>query len=225
MNVLAVVTRKGGSGKTTLAAHLAVEADRAGAGPVGLIDTDPQGSLREWWAARADQSPLFMRSTPSRLNDAIVEFRKRNVRLVVIDTQPSSSKAMARAVKQSDLVLVPVRPSPHDIRLMGATVDVVEPLGKPLVFVLNAATRGARLTSQAVTFLSQHGPLAPTIIHNRVSFASSMIDGRTAMEVSGAMAASDEIARLWDYLDARLDGRIYRPRTPAISRASPDPRG
>ena len=67
MYVLAVASQKGGSGKTTLAGHLAVQADRVGAGPVALVDTDPQGSLAEWWNARTAETPLFARTGADRL--------------------------------------------------------------------------------------------------------------------------------------------------------------
>ncbi|HYC14067.1 MAG TPA: ParA family protein, partial [Stellaceae bacterium] len=67
MHVIAVASQKGGSGKTTLAGHLAVAADRAGAGPVALVDTDPQGSLAEWWNARVAETPLFARTAAERL--------------------------------------------------------------------------------------------------------------------------------------------------------------
>ena len=211
MRVLAIVTRKGGSGKTTLAAHLAVQAARAGAGPVGLIDADPQGSLADWWAARAEPGGLFLRGALTRLKGRLETLRRRGARLAVVDTPPASGKALAPLVRQADLVLIPVRPSPHDIRRLTATLAAIEPLGTPLVFVINAATRGTQLSAQAVTLISQYGPLAPAIVHNRVAFVSSMIDGRTAMELSGTAAASGEIARLWDYLDARLVGRAYRP--------------
>ena len=103
------------------------------------------------------------------------------------------------------MVLIPTRPSPHDLRAVAATVTMVEESGKPLVFVLNAATPRARITNEAIVALSQHGPLAPSIVHQRVDFASSMIDGRTVMEVSNTSLAISEIECLWKYLAIRMD--------------------
>ena len=206
MYVIAVASQKGGSGKTTLAGHLAVQADRSGAGPVALVDTDPQGSLAEWWNARTAETPLFARTGADRLTDDIARMDSLGIKLLVIDTPPAIAATISEVVRASDLVVVPARPSPHDLRAAGATVELVERLGKPLVFVVNAATPRARITSEAVMALSQHGTLAPTIIHQRTSFAASMIDGRTVMEVPDEVRAASEIAMLWEYLNRRLHG-------------------
>ena len=80
-------------------------------------------------------------------------------------------------------MIVPTRPSPHDLRAVGATVDIAERHGKPLIFVINAATARARITGESAVALSQHGMVAPVTIHHRVDFAASMIDGRTVGEV------------------------------------------
>ncbi|HEX9488713.1 MAG TPA: hypothetical protein VF930_00425, partial [Stellaceae bacterium] len=79
-----------------------------------------------------------------------------------------------------------------------------ERVGKPLVFVINAATPRARITSEAVMALSQHGTLAPVIVHHRTGFAAAMIDGRTVMEVPGEARSAEEIVLLWEYLGKRL---------------------
>jgi chromosome partitioning protein len=83
-------------------------------------------------------------------------------------------------------------------------VELVERLGKPLVFVVNAASPRARITSEAVIALSQHGTLAPSILHNRTDFAASMIDGRTVMEVDDSSRSCAEVEQLWNYLRGRL---------------------
>jgi len=206
MKVIAVASQKGGSGKTTLAGHLAVQAERAGAGPVALVDTDPQGSLAEWWNVRQAETPAFVATSVGRLGEDIRRLRALGMRLLVIDTPPAIATTIAEVVGCADLVVVPARPSPHDLRAAGATVELVERLGKPLVFVINAAQPRARITSEAVIALSQHGTLAPSIVHNRTDFAASMIDGRTVMEIPGAARSADEIAMLWQYLDGRLSG-------------------
>ena len=206
MKVIAVASQKGGSGKTTLAGHLAVQAERAGAGPVALVDTDPQGSLAEWWNVRQVETPAFVATSVGRLGEDIRRLRALGMRLLVIDTPPAIAATIAEVVSVADLVVVPARPSPHDLRAAGATVELVERLGKPLVFVINAAQPRARITSEAVIALSQHGTLAPSIVHNRTDFAASMIDGRTVMEIPGAARSADEIAMLWQYLDGRLSG-------------------
>jgi chromosome partitioning protein len=205
MQVLAIASRKGGSGKTTLTGHLAVEAERQGIGPVAIMDIDPQGSLADWWNERQADTPSFVNTTLETLEHDIDQLRESGVRLLVIDTPPAITRAIRDVIRVSDMVLIPTRPSPHDLRAVAATVAMVEESGKPLVFVLNAATPRARITNEAIVALSQHGPLAPSIVHQRVDFASSMIDGRTVMEASTSGLAIAEIECLWKYLAIRLD--------------------
>lgn len=204
MKIIAFASQKGGAGKTTLATHLAVQAERAGAGPVGVIDTDPQGTLAAWRAARRAPAPRFARATPQRLVKEIAAMRDAGVKLLVVDTPPAIGSIIARVVAMADLVVVPSRPSPNDLLAIGATVEITEGLGKPLVFVINGATPRARITADAATALSQHGPVASTTMHQRIAFASSMIDGRAVMEIPGAVRAADEVIQLWSYLSKRL---------------------
>jgi len=214
MQVVAFSSQKGGSGKTTLAGHMAVEAERAGDGPVALVDTDPQGSLADWWNEREAETPLFAHTTIARLKDDLERMRSMGIKLVVIDTPPAITATIAEVIRVSDLVVVPTRPSPHDLRAVGVTVELVERLGRPLVFVVNAASPRARITSEAVIALSQHGTLAPAILHNRTDFAASMIDGRTVMEVDESSNSCKEVAQLWQYLRGRLKN-LERAQTQA----------
>ena len=204
MQVVAFASQKGGSGKTTLAGHMAVQAERAGDGPVALVDTDPQGSLADWWNEREAETPLFAHTSIARLGDDLERMRGMGIKLVVIDTPPAITATIAEVIRLCDLVVVPTRPSPHDLRAVGVTVELVERLGKPLVFVVNAASPRARITSEAVIALSQHGTLAPSILHNRTDFAASMIDGRTVMEVDESSRSCVEVEQLWNYLRGRL---------------------
>ncbi len=223
MKVLAIASRKGGSGKTTLAGHLAVEAERQGGGPVALIDVDPQGSLADWWNARSAETPHFVQTTIPRLAEDVAQLRDLGIKTLVIDTPPALTATISEVVKVADLVVIPTRPSPHDLRSVGATVELVEHLGKPLMFVVNAATARARITGEAITLLSRHGTLAPGVVHQRVDFAGSMIDGRTVMELSDKSRSSEEIADLWDYIESRLEGRPRRPALPKTPRGKRSP--
>jgi chromosome partitioning protein len=195
-------------------------------GPVAVMDIDPQGSLADWWNVRAQATPLFAQATLPTLAADVARLAGSGVQFLVIDTPPAITGTIESVIGVADLVLVPTRPSPHDLRSLGATVDLVERVGKPLVFVLNGATPRARITSEAAEALAAHGPLAPTIIHQRVDFAASMIDGRTVVEVAGAERAAEEIEGLWRYLRLRL--RLFgglRSFDQPMGRALPSPSG
>ena len=121
MHVLAFASQKGGSGKTTLAGHVAVQAERAGAGPVALIDTDPQASLADWWNERAAETPLFAQTVITQIDQDLDKMRAAGVELLVIDTPPAITSMIKTVVQVADLVVIPTRPSPHDLRAAGAT--------------------------------------------------------------------------------------------------------
>jgi chromosome partitioning protein len=204
MHVLVMASQKGGSGKTTLSGHLAVEADKANIGPVALIDTDPQGSLSHWWNAREATSPHFAKVHLMQLGEALEELRRTGIKLAVVDTPPAITDSISQVVAHADLVVIPTRPSPHDLRSVGATVDIAERHGKPLVFVMNGATARARITGETAVALSQHGTVAPITLHHRVDFAASMVDGRSVGEVMPKSQSAKEVRDLWTYLQDRL---------------------
>jgi chromosome partitioning protein len=210
MRVLAMASQKGGSGKTTLSGHLAVQAQLAGAGPVVLIDIDPQGSLSDWWNERQSEYPAFAQTTVARLAADLEVLRQQGFRLAMIDTPPAITMAIQSVIAVAELIVIPTRPSPHDLRAVGATVDLCERAGKPLLFVVNGATPKAKITSEAAVALSQHGTVAPITIHHRTDFAASMIDGRTVMEVDGNGKSSHEIQALWSYISDRLEKNFRR---------------
>ena len=204
MRVIVFASQKGGAGKTTLCGQLAVQAELAGEGPVTLIDTDPQGSLAEWWNARTVDTPLFVKTQFVRLAEDLKTLRGQGIKLVFVDTPPAVTDTIREVVGHSDLVVIPTRPSPHDLRAVGATVDIIEDQKKPLIFAVNATTSRARITSEAAIALSQHGTVAPVTVHQRVDFATSMIDGRTVMEIDGGSRSAAEITGLWEYVSTRL---------------------
>jgi chromosome partitioning protein len=204
MHVVALCSQKGGSGKTTLAGHLAVQAGLAGMGPVALVDTDPQGSLAAWWNARPLDTPAFAATTLAQLPADIERLRLEGCKLVLIDTPPAINMAIQRVINVAELVVIPTRPSPHDLRAVAGTVDMAERAQCRLVFVLNAVNLRAKITSDAVVALSQHGTVAPVFVQQRTDFATSMIDGRTVCELEPGGRSAEEIVRLWEYLAAQL---------------------
>jgi chromosome partitioning protein len=229
MRVLALASQKGGSGKTTLSGHLAVQAQLAGAGPVVLIDIDPQGSLADWWNERDAEMPAFAQTTVARLAADLEVLRQQGFKLAIIDTPPAITMAIQSVIQVAELIVIPTRPSPHDLRAVGATVDLCERSGKPLLFVVNAATPKARITHEAAIALSQHGTVAPITVHHRTDFAASMIDGRTVMEVDPKGRSAREVVDLWSYIWDRLEKNfrrtVFAAPAPGLPVMTPRPAG
>jgi chromosome partitioning protein len=221
MRVLALASQKGGSGKTTLSGHLAVQAQRSGAGPVAMIDLDPQGSLTDWWNEREAELPALAQTSVARLAADLELLRQQGFKLVVIDTPPAITPAILTVIQVAELIVIPTRPSPHDLRAVGATVELCERAHKPLLFVVNAATANARITAEAALALSQHGTVAPIMLHHRTDFAGSMIDGRTVMEVDAGSKSAAEVESLWAYVSDRLEKNFRRTVFAAPAAAAP----
>jgi chromosome partitioning protein len=208
MFIIAVASQKGGAGKTTIAAHLAVRAGLAGHGPVVLIDTDPQGSLAEWWHARHDDTPALAVAKPEQLGASLAELRSYGTAVAVIDTPPALTGAIEQVIAMADLIIVPVRPSPHDLRAAAGTVEMARRAGKPFMFVVNGAAPRAGITAQAIAALSEHGRVAPVVLYQRTEYAASMIDGRTVTEAAAAGRSAQEIAELWQCVWAQVGMRV-----------------
>ena len=204
MRTLVIASQKGGVGKTTIAGHLAVMAESRGAGPVALIDTDPQGSLSSWWNERKAETPVIATVEISSLANHLMQLEKAGVKLAIIDTPPAVTETIRSVLAVADVVLIPTRPSPHDLRAVGSTVELVESAGKRMVFVINGAAQRARITGEAAIALSQHGTVAPVTLYQRTDFAASMIDGRTAQEIDAVSRSANEINDLWIYVSTQL---------------------
>lgn len=207
MRIIALASRKGGSGKTTIAAHLAVQAGRTGAGPAVLVDTDPQGSLGDWWRERKNDTPALATVKLDELDANLAELRSYGTAVAIIDTPPALATSIDRVIRVSDLILVPARPSPHDLRAITATVELASRAGKPFHFVINGAAPRANITAEAAAALSEHGRVAPVILYQRTDYAASMIDGRTVMEMASSSRSAAEVAELWKYVHAQLRKR------------------
>ncbi len=210
MRVMALASQKGGSGKTTLSGHLAVQAQRVGAGPVVLLDIDPQGSLSDWWHERTGDLPAFAQTNVGRLAADLQILRNQGFRLAIIDTPPAITLAIQTVIQLAELIVIPARPSPHDLRAVGATVDLCERAGKPLLFVINGATPNARITSETAIALSHHGTVAPVTLHQRTDYASAMIDGQTVIEIDPAGRSATEVGALWRYISDRMETNFRR---------------
>lgn len=202
MKTILVAAQKGGAGKTTLSRNLAVAAAASGQ-KVLCVDLDPQGSLRGWWQARQDENPGMLEADPAP--DALgrtLQAAARMFDLSIIDTPPAAPAWLADALGSADLVLIPVRPSPDDLRAVGATISAVTAAKVPFAFVLSQAPR-AKITEEAVRILAQHGRVAPVNIAQRVVYAETGASGAGVIETTDIKAA-EEIRDIWNYVERIL---------------------
>ncbi|MGQ5524132.1 AAA family ATPase [Chitinimonas sp. PSY-7] len=216
MKIIVIASQKGGAGKTTLVAHLAVTAEQEGVGRTVLIDTDPQGSLAAWWNSRKSDTPALASSTLAELPAKLEALSNAGFKLAVIDTPPAITNAIRDVVKLADLVLIPTRPSPHDLRAVGSTVDIVQEAGRPFAFAVTQAKPTAKLTLQAIAALSLHGAVAPAIIHDRVDYAGSMVDGRTVVEVDPKGRSAEEMRQLLAFVLERMNAKTKRKKKETV---------
>ena len=204
IKIVVITSQKGGSGKTTLAAHLAVAAEHAKNGPAVLIDTDPQQTLATWWNLREAESPNLAPVNLRELPEKLQTLAEAGFAYCFIDTPPALTEQNRQVLKRADLVLIPTRPSPNDLWSLGATLDLVKESETPFAFVLTQAKANARITVQTIAALSQHGQVFQSVVHDRVDYASSMTDGRTAPEINPSSPAAAEIAELWRFTKKRI---------------------
>jgi len=206
MRVLAFASQKCGAGKTTLAGHIAVQAQRAGTKSVVLVDLDPDASLTDWFSLREEDDDPFpvARSSLKDLAAKLQQLRSDGVDLVVLDTPPTLNQAIDESIIAADLVAIPTRPCAHDLAAAAAMVELVQSHGKPFCFIVNGIEPGGELTGDVVMALAQHGSIATVSIPRSVAMLETMMDGRTVMELPDNPAPATELARLWDYLAKRL---------------------
>ncbi|TRD09927.1 ParA family protein [Erythrobacter insulae] len=203
---IAIVSQKGGSGKTTLAVHLATRAAVAKYESC-VIDTDPQATAAAWGDWRGDFLPVVVTAPPARLARTIESAKKNGVDFVVIDTPPHADAAAREAIKVADIVLVPTKPRAFDLHALEPIADLVSFAQKPAYVVLNAVPSGATvLTADARTTAKEMGlEICPIELGDRAAFHRSSAKGETAAEIKPDSKAAKEIEALWKWLNKQLD--------------------
>jgi chromosome partitioning protein len=190
MRTLALISQKGGSGKTTLAVHLAVAAMQAGE-RVTVLDTDPQGSAQAWAQVRPQGAPA---EVPRQLATLAAT-------LVVIDTAPHTAVSLATVTTVATALLIPCRPTAFDLAAVAATVALARAAQTPTAFVLTACPARAPEVAEARTALATHGfPVAPVLIGERRTYARAIAGGYAVTEYEPQGKAAQEIATLWRWL-------------------------
>jgi len=199
--VVALVSQKGGAGKTTLATNLAVLGERRGY-PAVIFDLDPQASATTWGDARAGDAPDVVAAQPSRLPILLATAEQQGVRLAIIDTAPNADSAALVAAKAANLVLIPCRPSAFDINAIGASVRLAAQIAeRPSFVVINAAPPRSAIADEAAATLAEAGvSVAPVRLYQRMAFVNPLAGGRSAIEWEPKGKAAAEISDLWDWL-------------------------
>jgi chromosome partitioning protein len=206
MKVLTLVTQKGGTGKSTLAASLAVAAIQAGE-KVFALELDRQGTLGRWIDRRSDDQPGFDKITSAdALDPALHTLKSQGFSLVIIDTPGADSPAVTAAIRAADLCLVPTQPTPADLEATTPTLEAIQATRRRFVFVLNRTpVKGSRLT-EAAAGLKMLGVLAEPPIAQRTDHQDAIGLGQGVTEFNPHGKAADEISQLWAYLAKKLKG-------------------
>ena len=201
MKTISILSQKGGTGKTTLALHLAVAAEKRGVA-VAVLDLDPQASAAGWKDSRKDDAPSVTSIPPARLEKALAVAKAGGAGLVVIDSAPHSADAAVAAAEVADLILIPCRAGILDLRAIATTARIVKLAGKTSFVVLNTAPpRAPRLIEDATEAVKQHGlAVAPVVIHQRSAFAHALALGQTAEEYEPQGKAAEETAELFKWV-------------------------
>ncbi len=211
MRTVAIVALKGGSGKTTVAAHLALAAHLRGM-PVLLADIDPQQSAHDVLGAREQPGPACVTTTGAKLLSAQLAAAGLHKDLLIVDTPAGSVENLGEALALADLAIMVVRPTLLDLAGLARTLSFVRRLRRPACVVLNqapVAREGVEppLVQRALRALDyMKAPVAPVILRSRSIYQTALERGRSAEE-SSDRAAAQEIARLWEHLDGQIWGQ------------------
>jgi chromosome partitioning protein len=210
MLILAIVSQKGGVGKTTICLHLAVEAAKAG--PVAVIDLDPQASAAGWADSREAEQPAVIACPPARLAVTLDAARRTGASVAIIDTAPHAEAPALAAARAADLILIPTRPGILDLRAIGASVEIAKLAGKPAAVILNAAPPIGGQAGEAGEAAGETYAIAvsPAIIRQRVLFGYALVTGNTAGELDPDSKAAGEITALWQWISQRVDASTRR---------------
>lgn len=220
MHTIALISQKGGVGKTTLALHLATAFTQHDFSVV-VLDLDPQASAAEWKDYREAEFPAVQSIQPARLDRVLTEAREIGADIVIIDTAPHSDAPALEAARRADLVLVPSQPSILDLRALGKTAALVKMANAKRAFaILNAVPpQVAEADSAAEVIETQIGlSVSPVRLGTRLVYKRSLITGQTAQEAEPHSKAAEEVDRLYQWTCRMLDISTNRSVDTSIER-------
>ena len=201
MKTWAVINQKGGSGKTTIALHLATHAQSIGI-RTAVIDADPQQSAERWAVLRDDDEPRVVSAIVPDLAKVLPSL---NVELAIIDTSPRANRDLLDVAAKVDLIIMPVRPSILDIPALADTLKIIE--GKRAVIVLNAVATRTGEGDEAAAILAGTGAVLAERLGERVEFRRALTGGLGITEYAPKSKAALEMTALFNALWSRTDDR------------------
>jgi len=204
MSTVTLQTRKGGSGKTTLACSLAVAASGEGVRTL-ILDADPQGTANAWLGSRAADVPDLLRVASAAEIPVAVGAARRSYGLVLVDT-PGAESASNAALRTADFCLIPCRPTAPDLLAAVRTAEAARRLGRAAAFVLTQVpSRGRRRARDASRGLAAHASVSPCRIALRNAYADAQALGLGVTEFEPRGKAAGEIRSLWAWLRQKLE--------------------
>jgi chromosome partitioning protein len=207
MKTVVVANQKGGSGKSTSTVHLAVAAEQAGDGPVVICDTDPQGSTVDWFNQRKRSginTPRYAPLTLAHLRDGLQALKEAGAAYLFIDTAPSIGSVNAELFAAADLILIPLNPTPTDLRALVKALPTIKNSGKPFVFMLARVRPNLRNNDGVAMALDALGLVLQARMHERVIYAESFAHGKTAFEIDPKGVAASELSHIWAGVKERI---------------------
>lgn len=206
MKTIALVTQKGGTGKSSLAVSLAVAAQERGL-KVYIVDLDPQGTAKNWYGRREAERPEVAALDATQLDAALKMLRAQGHDLVFLDTAGVNMPATIAAMQAADLCLIPARPSIADIEATRPTTASLAKLGKPFAFVLNQSPAGRSMrTSDAYRVLQLGGVVAAVALATRNDHMDAMAMGQGVTERDPAGKAAGEVRELLQWVVNKMEG-------------------
>jgi chromosome partitioning protein len=199
MKVLAIISEKGGAGKTTLAVNLAVTAEAHGLATV-IFDLDPRANSTVWGDARPNKIPEVIPAQAPRLSLLLQQARDNEADLVIIDTAGNAESTAGQAAQQADAILIPCRPFAPDLISIATSAKLARASGKPFFVVINAAPAQGVETAEAIAAIAAEGvEVSPVVLHSRKPFVSRFHEGLTALDIDPKGKAAAELREffLW----------------------------
>lgn len=206
MKTIAIVSQKGGAGKTTLAIHIAVTGDRQGLS-VALVDMDPQATAETWASWRKNEEhPAVVAAKAPTLARTLERAKGLGADLVVIDTPPLAQAEATEAARLADLILIPCKPNAFDLHAVRLTASMAKGSGKPAFVVFNEGPPNApNIYAQASELVERFGlAVAPVRLSDRADFRVATSSGQAAQEIEPNGRAADEVAELWSWIELQL---------------------